>query len=276
MPRTTRQTLLLSLGALSCLASAYAQTPIKVLRFEPDGPGGKGLSEPWGKVSGTGDQRAISYRYYQSPTSKEAAGVWATQSAHDGIHRATNTEFFYLNAGRVTLQDKSGREETFQAGDAVLFPRGTEFAWKHSENVKEYFVVFDFDPAGGGTATNEADRPTFMKLDPNGPPGKGLPTESMGGREYKYYSGPTGSSVGVWETDGFESKKFSVAKYSEFMVILSGAVTLSSPDGSSETFKAGDVALVPRGAQSKWSSGKIKKFWVAFDFAPSTQESARK
>jgi uncharacterized cupin superfamily protein len=264
------------LGTLVYLPAGYAQSPAKILRFEPDGPGGKGLSEPLGKVTGSGDQKAISYRYYQSRTSKEAAGIWATKAAHDGIHRATNTEVFYLNAGRVTLQDESGRQETFKAGDAVLIPRGTEFAWKQSEDVKEYFVVFDFDSALGGIAATPGDTPTFVKLEPKGPTGKGLTTESLGGREYKYYSGPTGSSVGVWETDGVEAKQFSEAKHSEFMVILSGAVTLSSPDGTSETFKAGDVALVPRGAQSKWSSGKIRKFWVAFDLAPSGQETARR
>ena len=202
--------------------------------------------------------------------------MWGTKSAHDGVHRATNTELFYVNAGRATLQDKSGREETFKAGDAVLIPRGAEFAWKRSEDEREYFVVFDFDPVARQTAAKQNIPSTFMKLDPNGPAGKGLPTESMGGREYEYYSGPTGSSVGVWETNGFESKKFSTAKHSEFMLILDGAVTLSSPDGTSETFKTGDAALVPRGAQSKWSSGKIKKFWVAFDFEPPAQESARK
>jgi uncharacterized cupin superfamily protein len=268
MLRTSLRAALLMLGTLVCLPTGYAQSPVKILRFEPDGPEGKGLSEPLGKVTGSGDQKAISFRHYQSPTSQEAAGVWATKAAHDGIHRAKNTEFFYLNAGRATLQDKSGREETFKAGDAVPIPPGAEFAWKQSEDVKEYFVVFDFDSSFGGTAATPDNTPTFMKLEPNGPTGKGLTTESLGGREYKYYSGPNGSSVGVWETDGFEAKKFSVATHSELMVILSGAVTLSSADGTSETFKSGDVALVPRGTESKWSSGKIRKFWVAFDLAP--------
>ena len=129
------------------MASLWAQAPAKIMRLEPDGPDGKGLSEPLAKVSTYSGEKAYTYRYYQPPDSKESAGIWASKSAHDGMHRATNTEVFYLSAGRVTLQDKSGREETFQAGDAVLLPRGAEFAWKRSEDVKEYFAVFDFDPA---------------------------------------------------------------------------------------------------------------------------------
>ena len=275
MPRTPRLPVLFFLGALFCLASAYAQTPIKIVRFEPDGPGGKGLSEPLAKVSTYSGEKAYTYRYYEVPNSKEAAGIWASKSAHGGVHKATNTELFYVNAGQATLQDKSRREETFKAGDAVLIPRGAEFSWKRSVDEKEYFVVFDFDPVVH-EAANQNIPSTFVKLDPNGPAGKGLPIESMGGHEYKYYSGPSGSSAGVWETNGVESKKFSVAKYSEFMLIIDGAVTLSSPDGTSETFKAGDAVLVPRGAQSKWSSGKVKKYWAAFDFGPSAQESASK
>ncbi|MBV9771232.1 MAG: DUF861 domain-containing protein, partial [Bryobacterales bacterium] len=223
------------------------------------------------KVSFYSGEKAFTYRYYQAPSSKESAGIWASKSAYGGIHRASNTEVFHLNAGRVTLQDKSGREEVFNAGDTVLLPRGAEFAWKRSEDVKEYFAVFDFDPTLKDTA-GSSETPTFVKLDPN----VALSTPSLGGHEYSYYSSPSHASVGVWGTDGVKSNKFSAAKHTELMIIISGAVTLSSPDGKSETFKTGDVALVARGAQSKWSSGKIRKFYVTFDYEPTAQESARK
>jgi uncharacterized cupin superfamily protein len=138
--------------------------------------------------------------------------------------------------------------------------------------VKEIFAVFDFDPVAKDTPTGSAESPkSFVKLDPN----VALTVPSLGGREYSYYSSPTHASVGVWETEGVQSKSFGVAKHTEMMIIISGAVTLTSPDGTSQTFKAGDVALVPRGAQSKWSSGKIRKFYVTLDYEPSAQESAR-
>lgn len=259
------------LGGFLCLASLRAQTPPQIMRFEPNGPGRKGLSEPMAKLMLYGDRKAYSYRYYQAPASKEGAGIWGSKDANGGLHRATNAEVFHLNAGRVTLQDKSGREETFKAGDTVLLPRGAEFAWKRSEDVKEYFAVFDFDPALKDAA-GSGKPSTFVKLDPN----VALTIPSLGGHEYSYYSSPSHASVGVWETDGIESKKFGVAKHTELMIIISGAVTLSSPDGKSEMFKAGDVALVPRGAQSKWSSGKIRKVYVTFDYEATGQESARK
>lgn len=264
---------ILTLGALLSLANLWSQESPRIMRIEPDGPGGKGFTEPLAKASLYSGEKALSYRYYQAPSSKESAGIWASKSAHSPMGKTKNTEVFYLTAGRVTLLDKSGREETFKAGDAVLLPRGLAFSWKRSEDVKEIFAVFDFDPVVKDTVTGSSDSPaTFIKLDPN----VALTTASLGGHEYSYYSSPSHASVGVWETDGVESKKFGMAKHTELMIIISGAVTLSSPDGKSETFKAGDVALEPRGAQSKWSSGKIRKFYITFDYEPTAQESARK
>jgi uncharacterized cupin superfamily protein len=261
MPKLHRTGVLFSLTA-SCLASLWAQPSPQILRLAPDGPEGKGLSEPLAKVSFYSGEKAYTYRYYQAPSGKESAGIWASKSAHDGIHRATNTEVFHLNAGRVTLADKSGREETFQAGDTVLLPRGAEFAWKQSEDVKEYFAVFDFEPARNDARPGAGEALTFVKLDPN----VALTTASLGGHGYSYYSSPSHASVGVWETDGVESKDFGVATHTELMIIVSGAVTLRSPHGQPETFQAGDVALVPRGTASKWSSGKVRKLYVTFDY----------
>jgi uncharacterized cupin superfamily protein len=52
------------------------------------------------------------------------------------------------------------------------------------------------------------------------------------------------------------------------MVFLDGEVTLSTVDGTSQAFKAGDVAQVPKGVAHKWSSGRLRKCWVIFDHDP--------
>jgi uncharacterized cupin superfamily protein len=45
-------------------------------------------------------------------------------------------------------------------------------------------------------------------------------------------------------------------------------VTLTTPNGQTERFMAGDVALVPKGIEYKWSSNTTRKFWVIFDNDP--------
>jgi uncharacterized cupin superfamily protein len=47
----------------------------------------------------------------------------------------------------VTLEDKSGREETFKAGDAFIVPKGVAVKWKQSEHIRKYWVIFDADPS---------------------------------------------------------------------------------------------------------------------------------
>ncbi len=262
------------LAALS-LANLVAQDAPKIIRFEPDGPGGKGV-KALGKVYGSGVSKGISFVYYESKANKGvAAGIFESAAYQAPMHRVPNSEFISLIKGSFTLQDKSGREETFKAGDALLIPRGTEFAWKHSDNIKEYWVEFDFDPPSGAVDAANKEAPTFVKFEADGPAGKGL-SAVKNAREYKYYSGLNKSSAGVWETDQLKSPNFYKPKLSELMVILKGSVTLSTPSGYSETFKDGDVVLVPRGVDYKWNSDKIRKFWVDFDGDPAPQQQAKK
>jgi uncharacterized cupin superfamily protein len=51
-------------------------------------------------------------------------------------------------------------------------------------------------------------------------------------------------------------------------VFLSGNVTLTTRAGQEERFKAGEVALVPKGIDYKWSSDTTRKYWVIFDKDP--------
>jgi uncharacterized cupin superfamily protein len=259
MKRALMAGLLLATGM-----SVFAQPRSGILRFEPNGPGRGGLK---------GNDRDSSkiYHYYKSKADERvAAGVWASPDFSGKMRTANSTEFIHILEGAVTLLDKSGREETFKAGDSVVIPRGAEFQWKKTDNLKEYWVIFDRDapsvPAPKGT-------PTFFKLDRNGPPGTGL-TGSGRTREHEYFAGADGSSVGVWETQPHTSPNFHKTKYAELMVFLSGNVTLTTPDGQSEKFKAGEVALVPKGIEYKWSSDTVRKFWVIFDTDPPAKSSA--
>jgi uncharacterized cupin superfamily protein len=260
MKRALIQVLMLLVAAE---LSVFGQTGSGILRFEPNGPGGAGLK---------GNDRDSSkiYHYYKSKADERvAAGIWSSPDFSGRMRKVDSTEFIYILEGAVTLLDKSGREETFKAGDAVLIPRGTEFQWKKSDKLKEYWVIFDRDVAGTPAPQGT---PTFFRLDRDGAPGKGL-TGSGRTKSYQYYKGADGSSVGVWETQPHTSPNFHQTKYAELMVFLSGNVTLTTPAGQTEKFKAGDVALVPKGIDYKWSSDTTRKFWVIFDNEPPERPS---
>jgi uncharacterized cupin superfamily protein len=246
-------------------AMSQAQDRPRILRFEPNGPAGRGL---------VGNDRNTSreYTYYKSKADERvSAGVWSSPDFSGRMRKATSSEFIYILEGTATFEDKSGREETFKAGDAVLLPRGAEFSWKRTVNLKEYWVIFDRE--GSGTPPPKGT-PTFFKLDPNGPSGEGL---SGTGRtkEHEYYSAADGSSAGVWETQPHTAPNFHRTKYAELMVFLKGDVTLTTADGQTERFGAGDVALVPKGIEYKWSSDTTRKFWVIFDTDPPAQTAPK-
>ena len=233
---------------LSVLAAADA--PPSVIRFSPGGPAGVGLK---------GDEKSREHVYYTSAQDdKVQAGVWEAAPYTSGPHTATYSEFMYLLEGSVTLVDKSGREETFRAGDAVLVPRGTEFTWKQTEKVRKYWVIFDRTGDAPKTA------PTFVRVEADGPAGKGLVGEGRT-KYHTYYETPDEKqSVGVWETKPHKGELHET-KYAELMVFLKGSVSLVDKNGREEKFQAGDVALVPKGIQYQWKGDTVRKFWVIFD-----------
>lgn len=252
----------LTIVAMLAAAPASAQQgpapvmPTGIVKLNPNGPDGQGL-----RPSRNGSSQ--SHTYYSGKTADRGqVGVWASDAPGGNLHKATYTEFVYLLEGSVTLVDKAGVEAVYKAGDAFVIPRGTEVQWKKSDKLKEVYVIFDREspdaPAVQGT-------PSFFKLEKDGPAGKGLVGKGRT-KEHEYFSGPNHSSIGVWETAAHSAADFGrETRYAELMVILSGTVTLSTPQGQSETFTAGEVALVPAGVRYKWSSDTVRKYWVIFD-----------
>ena len=253
------------LAAVMFAAAANAQDQPKIIRLSPNGAGA------WEQGQGT----TKTFSYYKSKADpRMAAGVWASNEPGGKPRKATFTEFIHILEGSVVFEDKTGAETTFKAGDSVVIPRGTEFAWKKSNDMKEYWVIFDRQAEG---IAPPQGAPMFFKLTADGPAGKGLAANKNGRtKEHEYFAGADGSSVGVWETAPNTSADFHETKYAELMLFLSGNVTLSTPDGQVERFKAGDAALVPKGIRYKWSSDTVRKFWVIFDARANPPQTAGK
>lgn len=62
--------------------------------------------------------------------------------------------------------------------------------------------------------------------------------------------------------DSFTGEGYPV---NEFMVFLSGGVTLTSADGTVLEVKAGDSVSIPKGWLGKWDSNGYEKFYVVYD-----------
>ncbi len=231
--------------------------PKTLIHLSPEGPEGVGL-----KSAGAEGERE--YMYYRAPTSDwVSAGVWEADPYESGPDLPGYSEFMYIIEGSVTLVDAHGREETFEAGDAMFIPRGVTHYWKQSEVIRKYWAIFD-----EGEPDDWYDRTaagSFIRFESHGPAGK-LTGEGRT-REHMYYAARSEKlSAGVWEADPSTSDRFHAPEYTELMCILEGSVRIIDDAGNKELVKAGDVVLVPKGMRYQWKQDEyIRKYWVIFD-----------
>ncbi len=248
---------LLLLAALVA-GAALPEGETRILRYSPEGPPGGGME--------SNDDEKLHVYYTSERNERITSGVWEATRLMSEPYTTKYSEFIYLLDGSLTLIDGDGQEEIFHAGDAALIPRGMTVTWKQPDRLRKYYVIFDHEADATSTAAASESTRTIMRLHPDGPPGGGLKGEGQT-ISHRYYAGSRSSSVGVWETAPHEVE-VATTRYAELMIFLKGSVTLIEPDGE-QTFGPGDVALVPKGAQYKWKSDTVRKYWVIFDNAPS-------
>lgn len=109
-----------------------------------------------------------------------------------------------------------------------------------------------------------AEAPAILRFEPNGPPGVGLKASGRT-QAHSYLRTPGNERAGVWGAEPATTGPHT-PKYSEFMYLLLGSVTLVDGDGRRETFKAGDAVLVPRGTTYTWQQTEpLRKYYAIFD-----------
>ncbi|MCP4470967.1 MAG: DUF861 domain-containing protein [Gammaproteobacteria bacterium] len=127
---------------------------------------------------------------------------------------------------------------------------------------------------------------TVILFDANGDPESGLqtwdpiPAESLAcgepvQRGHIYFSTASDRlTAGVWDCTPYEEVR---GPYSvdEFMVLLEGSLDIENEDGSTQTFRAGDGCVIPKGAVLRWKQSEyLRKFWVIHDDADSPPAAA--
>ncbi|SLN48980.1 hypothetical protein PEL8287_02555 [Roseovarius litorisediminis] len=72
---------------------------------------------------------------------------------------------------------------------------------------------------------------------------------------------------GVWECAPAREDYPDGYPVHEMMHIISGSVTLTQPDGRSETFTAGDTFFIPKGSPCTWENTQtMRKFYMIAGF----------
>jgi uncharacterized cupin superfamily protein len=113
-------------------------------------------------------------------------------------------------------------------------------------------------------AVAAAQAPAIVRFAADGPTGIGLTAKGRTAN-HTYLRSPGNERAGVWRADPATTGPHT-PKYSEFMYLIEGTVTLVDPDGRRETFTAGDAVLVPRGTTYTWQQAEpLRKYYVIFD-----------
>ncbi len=80
---------------------------------------------------------------------------------------------------------------------------------------------------------------------------------------YAYASQDESLLSGVWECAPSREEYPDGYPVHEMMHIISGSVTLTHPDGRSETFTAGGTFFIPKGSPCSWENTEVmRKFYM--------------
>jgi uncharacterized cupin superfamily protein len=241
----------------------------RIARFEPKGPGGKGL-ELWEEIpeaSLIAGKPVQHGHYYLNETSIGlSAGVWDCTAMTGKLGPYPVNEFMILLEGAVTILDERGGATTIKAGESFILPKGLPCAWKQTGYVRKFFVIFD-DSSGLAPAhpeTLKLLRPDpLAELEPSaGPAAEVLLGPAPTQHALEYFEDVSRQwTVGVWDSTPYHRATIAFPRH-ELMHILDGEVTITEEGFEPRTFKAGDSFFVPMGTRCDWLTTRyIRKIY---------------
>ena len=179
-------------------------------------------------------------------------------------------EYVRVLEGSVVLTSSQGERQSYEAGDAFLVPVGWTGTWEMPTRFRELIIIdrkgweavetmiatlFGADPESSTGQTRVLPLlAASLKKAPldDLPP---WPQEVVLSGANKHGQKVLHSGNVVAALYGAEAARLSVSEpfpYDEYVLVLSGEVTLTSEAGQSQTFGAGDSFLVPKGWTGIW------------------------
>lgn len=179
-------------------------------------------------------------------------------------------EYVRVLEGSVILTSSEGERQSYEAGDAFLVPVGWTGTWEMSTRFRELIIVdrkgweavesmiatlfgADAESSTGQTSvlpllTTSLKQAPLDDLPP-WPQGVVLSGANKHGQKVLHSGNVVAALYGA------EAARLSVSEpfpYDEYVLVLSGEVTLTSGTGHSQTFGTGDSFLVPKGWTGIW------------------------
>ena len=245
---------------------------LKVVKFDPCGLEDPRLLE-WEAIpedtvtAGTPIQRG--HFYFNIGDGMLTAGVWDCTAYESILEPYGVNEFMCLLEGTVSIIDRNGHEEVFNAGECFILPKGFSCIWKQTEYVRKYFMIFD-DPSGmlpahpGALAAIRVDLSLSAPLITQHDESQyiGAPPQMHWLTLYRDVTAQF--EAGIWECSPMQRVPTKLVR-SELMHIVKGCGTITNADGDVFAFSRGDTFLVPFGMGCQWTNHEtVKKIFCSF------------
>lgn len=189
--------------------------------------------------------------------SDEAAQVASIALRGEGEVVALPTDDFILVlAGRLEIESSHGALG-LGPDEAAVFPYGSSFRWRASDDMLAIVYAAPTDQAGSSTAP--------LLINKDAPLGRSTPpaTENLLGdvptcRGFSDYTSANSEfACGTWDSTPYHRRQIPYRQV-ELMLLLAGKVTFSDANAS-VTFSEGDICLFVRGDGCAWLSTEYVK-----------------
>jgi uncharacterized cupin superfamily protein len=229
-------------------------TQTGIIRLEPNGPSGlKPMTLDPDDFQQMPEQQNV-HVYFEDKDLGMSVGVWDTTTMQEAFGPYPGDEFIHVVEGQFKMLDASGNGVPATKGQSVIFRNGVPVSWKQDGYLKKFYITY-MDPradtpqgleAKGGIVALDAD------ADHNLSDADLLPDTSTPQREKVFFTNDHGNmEVGVWDTQTMHSQ-MEPFPWHEFAQVLEGEITITTQDGTAQTFLPGDVFFVPAGTVCKW------------------------
>ncbi|MCC5984500.1 MAG: DUF861 domain-containing protein [Rhodobacteraceae bacterium] len=240
----------------------------RIIRLNPDGPDGKGLSPMTLEAEDFQSPlpRQNTHVYFSDPEFGMNVGVWDTTSMQEAFGPYPGDEFIVVLEGAFAMIDGAGRGVPAHKGQSVIFRNGTPVSWMQPGYLKKFFLTL-YDPDAPVPSINRIED-GIIPLEPDAALSDDdeISKSDSGAkqRERVIFTNDAGTmTVGLWDTEAMITEPYPFP-YHELAVVIEGTVTITGEDGTAETFGPGDAFFIPRGTITRWDvSHYLRKYYVA-------------
>jgi uncharacterized cupin superfamily protein len=220
-----------------------------VIRFEHDGPAGKGLDRwpaisPANIVSGTPVQNG--HTYHENAGAGYTAGVWDCTPYTDRAGPYGVDEFMLLLEGTVVMIMPDGSKVAVTAPQSFVLPKGLQCQWKQPNYVRKFFMILD------GPVPEGASNPSLGRVVLPDHSALELPDDAVEVERVDFVNAAGNMQVRLRQCAASTVPEHS-AGANHLIHVLEGALLLTQ--GSTiQRFAAGDTAYVTQGSRVGWQT----------------------